>query len=109
MIITRCEVENRRDVQGLWEAFSKHSKGRTVPLHTAVSTSPSSLFCLVCNEITMLITPIGSAHWVHILKYHDIYYSVEKKSNKNLKTEKSSLYENIIDTIVFIVKTVTHV
>lgn len=109
MIIARCKVENRRVVQGIWEAFSKQSKGRTVPLHTAVRISPSSLLCLVCNEITMLITLIGSAHCIHILNYYDIYYSVKKKSNKNLKTEKSSLYENIIDIIVFIVKTVTHV
>lgn len=57
----------------------------------------------------MLITLIDLALWIHILKYHDIYYSVRRKVIKNLKTERSSLYENIIDIIVFIVKTVTHV
>lgn len=43
MIITKCKLENRRDVQGIWEAFSKHSKRRTVPLNTAACTGPSSL------------------------------------------------------------------
>lgn len=89
MIITKCKVENRKDVQGIWEAFSKHSKRRTVPLHTAACTSPSSLLCIVCNEITMLIALMGSPHWIHIPKKHDIYYSVRRKVIKIKKQKKT--------------------